>query len=62
MYKVVGTDNFNRDNRSDTVIVGMISKEEADKITKEHNENMHQSDPIWYVTMKQDAPIFEVDY
>ena len=54
LYKVIATSNFNDQSVSDLLIKDNLTKEMADRIVKDHNDDMHQYSYVIYQTVDQD--------
>lgn len=59
--KVIAVDNFDRENVDDVLIKDNLSKEEADKIAKDYNDNiMSDNHPIFYKAVDDNYKLFKV--
>lgn len=52
--KVVGTDNFARENVADILIAENVTQEEGARIVAEHNSPSENFDGRWYILVDDD--------
>lgn len=61
MFKVVRTDNYDRETRSDTVIIERVSSETAYTICEALRQDRYRSVEDWYVVLSQEEAVYVFD-
>lgn len=59
--KVVAVDNFDTELIDDILIKDNLTKEEADKIVKEHNDKMHEHSARYYRAVEDNYKLYKFE-